>query len=402
LTIILSVATTIQSFSQIVFEKGYFVDDSNKKIECLIKNIDWKNNPTKFEYMLSQNAIVKIASIDSIKEFGIVNVSKYIRSIVKIDRSSDDITRMSSDKKPNFQEEKLFLKVLIEGKASLFLYEFNNLTRFFYSVSDSEIKQLVFKNYLIYDKISQNVYFKQQLFLDLNCQTIKLYEAENLEYTKQDLKRFFIKYHECSNFTYINLESSQKKGKFNLSFRPGFNYSNLIIQNSTSDSRDVKFDYEPRFRLGIEAEFILPYNKNKWGIIIEPVYQNYKSTKLKKKNDVNGGVLVSNINYQSIELPIGVRQYYFLNDKSKLFTDISFLFDFTKNSSIIFKSVNGDFLNTLKVSSRRNLGLSLGYKYNHKYAISMKYQTNRNILSNYLSWDSRYKTISIIMGYTLN
>ena len=40
----------LQSYSQIIFENGYFIDESNNRIECLIKNIDWKNNPTEFEY----------------------------------------------------------------------------------------------------------------------------------------------------------------------------------------------------------------------------------------------------------------------------------------------------------------------------------------------------------------
>ena len=39
--------------AQISFEKGYYIDNSNQKVDCLIKNVDWKNNPTSFEYKLS-------------------------------------------------------------------------------------------------------------------------------------------------------------------------------------------------------------------------------------------------------------------------------------------------------------------------------------------------------------
>ena len=72
---------TILSFncySQISFEKGYYIDNSNQKTNCLIKNIDWKNNPTQFEYKLSENSESKKKTIESIKEFGINNISKYI------------------------------------------------------------------------------------------------------------------------------------------------------------------------------------------------------------------------------------------------------------------------------------------------------------------------------------
>ena len=61
----------IKSFSQIIFENGYFIDDSDSKIECLIKNIDWKNNPTEFEYKLSPNEAIQKATIQTVKEFGI-------------------------------------------------------------------------------------------------------------------------------------------------------------------------------------------------------------------------------------------------------------------------------------------------------------------------------------------
>ena len=39
-----------ESFGQIKYEKGYFINNENKKIECLIKNKDWKNNPSEFSY----------------------------------------------------------------------------------------------------------------------------------------------------------------------------------------------------------------------------------------------------------------------------------------------------------------------------------------------------------------
>jgi len=397
----LSVILSIKSFSQIIFENGYFINDSNQKIECLIKNIDWENNPTEFEYMLSQDKIAQKESVETVKEFGINGVSKYIRTTVKIDRSSDEINNMSSEKNPNFQEEQLFLKVLIEGKASLFLYKDGNLTKFFYNLNDSEIKQLVYKCYLIHNYIAHNNYFKQQLFIDLKCQAIILNDVEHLKYTKKDLERFFIKYNECNSSSYINYESEQKKDFFNLSFRPGLNYSNLAIQNSISDSRDIDFDNKFSFRFGIEAEYILPFNKNKWGIIIEPTYQYYKSEKTTETNNISGGILVSKVNYQSIELPIGVRHYFFFNDKSKIFADISYIFDSSTNSLIMFTRIDGSILNSLEVKSRTNLGLGIGYKYKDKYSLGIRYQTSREILGDYLLWNSSYKTFSIIFGYSL-
>ncbi len=51
--VIAIIILSVNGYSQISYEEGYYVDNSSQKINCLIKNIDWKNNPTKFEYKMS-------------------------------------------------------------------------------------------------------------------------------------------------------------------------------------------------------------------------------------------------------------------------------------------------------------------------------------------------------------
>ena len=390
-----------ESYSQIIFENGYFIDESNNKIECLIKNVDWKNNPTEFEYKFSQNDTVHKATFKTVKEFGIYNVSKYIRAKTNIDKSSEQIDKMSSERNPNFQEELLFLKVLIEGKASLFLYIDGNLTRFFYKLNDSEIQQLVYKRYLIDDKILENNSFKQELFLKLKCEEIVLNDIKNLRYSNRDLEKLFIKYNKCTGSDYINYKTKQNKDLFNLTFRPSLNYSSLEIQNSVLGFNDIDFRNKLGIRFGIEAEFILPFNKNKWGIIVEPTYQYFKSEQSKETGNVSGGILVSRIDYKSIELPVGIRYYFCLNDKSKLFTNISYVFDFSNNSSIKFLRNDDSMISELEIKSRRNLALGIGYKYKNRYSMEIRYNTNREILSDYLYWSSNYSSLNIIFGLSM-
>lgn len=390
-----------ESYSQIIFENGYFIDESNNKNECLIKNVDWKNNPTEFEYKFSQNDTVHKATFKTVKEFGIYNVSKYIRAKTNIDKSSEQIDKMSSERNPNFQEELLFLKVLIEGKASLFLYIDGNLTRFFYKLNDSEIQQLVYKRYLIDDTILENNSFKQELFLKLKCEEIVLNDIKNLRYSNRDLEKLFIKYNKCTGSDYINYKTKQNKDLFNLTFRPSLNYSSLEIQNSVLGFNDIDFRNKLGIRFGIEAEFILPFNKNKWGIIVEPTYQYFKSEQSKETGNVSGGILVSRIDYKSIELPVGIRYYFCLNDKSKLFTNISYVFDFSNNSSIKFLRNDDSMLDELEIKSRRNLALGIGYKYKNRYSMEIRYNTNREILSDYLYWSSNYSSLNIIFGLSM-
>ncbi len=144
-------------------------------------------------------------------------------------------------------------------------------------------------------------------------------------------------------------------------------------------------------------------------ILIEPTYQSFKSQKTTDVNPiyVTGGKLITTVDYNSIEMPLSVRHYFFLTANSKIFITTSFIFDYIPKSTIEFKRADNSLLNTLNSNPleidkfRYNFALGFGYKFMDKYIIEMRYQTNRQILENYASWDSQYKTISIIFGYTL-
>jgi hypothetical protein len=395
------IISSIELHSQIVFENGYFINESNEKVECLIKNMDWEYNPTEFEYKLSPNETIQKTTIQNVKEFGINNVSKYIRAKINIDRSSEQLDKLSTQRNPEFQEELLFLKVLIEGQASLFLYTDGNLTRFFYKKNDSEISQLIYKSYLVDNQCLQNNYFKQQLLMQLSCEGTQLDDLKHIDYKKKDLEEIFIKYHECTSSNYTQFEQKQTKDLFNLNIRPGLNYSSLAIQNTTKSASKTDLGNSIGLRFAIEAEFILPFNKNKWGIIIEPTYQNYKSEKKESKSNVSGGVLISKVDYKSIELPIGVRHYFYLNDNSKLFTNISYVRDFAMNSSIKFLRNDGALLDELKIKSRSNFALGVGYNYKKRYSLEIRYNTNREVLSDYMYWQSDYNSLNVILGFSI-
>lgn len=155
---------SIYSQSQITFEKGYYITNADQKVDGFIKNMDWKNNPDSFEFKLVQNDKSEMVSILSIREFGIDMISKFIKSTVEMDRSSDNLNKLTKDKEPSFKKELLLLKVLVEGKASLFSYQDGNLTRYFYKMENSDIQQLVYKTYLNpKNRKLKNTHFRKQV-----------------------------------------------------------------------------------------------------------------------------------------------------------------------------------------------------------------------------------------------
>lgn len=399
LLLILMTILSLNCYSQITFEKGYYINNSGQKVDCLIKNIDWKNNPTEFEYRLSENDEQKKVGINSVKEFGIHNISKYSRHLVNIDRSSKVFAEMSNIKNPIYKQEQLFLRVLVEGTASLFRYEDGNLKRYFYKMDDSDVKPLIFKIFKTSEgKVAENNAYKQQLWNDLKCQGISMKDIENLYYSKNELVNFFVKYNICKKSNFINFNNSTKKDWFNLSLKSQLNSSSLKIQNSNSNERKADFGNQLAIRFGVEAEFILPYNNNKWAIIIEPTYQQFKSES--EIFDIPTPTVPIDtkvkVEYSSIEVPIGIRHYMFLNRYSKLFIDAFIIIDFDSNSIIDFEK-----LPDLEIVTNNNLAFGFGYKYNNKYSLELRYATSRNLLSTQSSWSSDYESLSLIFGYTM-
>src|SRR5690606_28302403 len=121
------------------------------------------------------------------KEFGIDNISKYIREIVNIDRSGESINNLSRDKNPILNKEELFLKVLVEGKSNLYEYVDGNLRRYFYTKENADIEQLIFKSYRTEEgNIGRNNKFREQLWVDLKYPDFKISKIESVDYNKRD------------------------------------------------------------------------------------------------------------------------------------------------------------------------------------------------------------------------
>lgn len=395
---------TSTCIAQITFDKGYYIDNSDNKVECLIKNMDWRNNPISIEYKLSEGSESFKVDINSVKEYGIYNISKYIRRTVKIDKTSGNYSNLSYNKNPKFNDEQLFLRVLIEGESNLYEYMGDFGLRYFYNFKNSKIEQLVYKSYKTADnRIGKNNLFRQQLWKDLKCSTIKLDKVESLEYNRHSLINFFIRYNECSNSNSINYNYKQNKDLFNLTLRPRIRSSFFSFENSADTYKNTNFGRDIGFGFGVEAEFILPFNKNKWGIIFEPTFQNFKSEKTTEVGfSISGGKLISEINYNYVEIPLGVRHYFFVNNNSKIFINISYVLSFSTNSKVQLKRDDNSSLTSTEIQSPlNNLAFGIGYKLNDKFGLEINYQTSRDIFENDAFWSSEYNSMSIIFGYSL-
>ncbi|MEH6765770.1 MAG: outer membrane beta-barrel protein [Aequorivita antarctica] len=378
--------------AQVNYEAAYYINNSGETVTGFIKNEGWKNNPSQIEFKKSNAAEGELLKIDAVSEFGIENKLKYIRAKVAIDRSTDDDNYLTSIKAPKLEEENLFLKVLIEGDATLYVYEDNNLLRFFYNTETVPVEQLIYKRYKAYPTvIGKNEQYKQQLYNNLKCETINIGMANKLEYDQSELVRYFKTYNKCRNAIIADYELAEPKGDFNLTVRPSIRSASFSFNNAVANKKNATFDTKTSFNFGLEFEYVIPYKRNKWALILEPTYQSYKPSP-----EITEGGQGVEVNYSSIEVPFGLRHYFFLNDKSKLFANASFVIDLVLDSK--FAIEYGD---DLDITSGNSLALGAGYKYNNKYSVEVRYQTDRTLLADYNAYTSKYNSFSLLLGYTL-
>ncbi len=175
------------------FVKGYFVDNDSIVTECYIKNLDWRQNPTEFAYKIDLASEEELEStISKVQEFAIGTIVKYKRFNTKIERSSMDINKLNKTREPQWRQEQLFLKVLVEGDANLYVYVDNAVQKYFFDTKTLPIEQLVQIRYLDNDNISTNYYsyYKQQLSNNVNCKNAAAY-FKNLKYDTSALTNHF-------------------------------------------------------------------------------------------------------------------------------------------------------------------------------------------------------------------
>lgn len=390
-------------YSQKLYVQGYFLKNRGEKTECFIENKDWESNPKEIVFKLTDNSKPIKISIDSISVFEINGYDKYVCKYVQIDKSSEDISNLSSEKNPVWQTEKLALKVLTEGKASLYMYRNPDISRFFYTVNDSAIRQLEYKSYRAKNVnetmfVGTNNNFRQQLFVEVNNPAYK-YDLSKLNYEEKELKTYFEQYN--AQFLPTNttpIKQRVKRDSFKAAIMVGINHSSLIIINATDSRYNKNFGSLISPMFGAEFEFALPFFNNTWSLIVQPIYNSKISEKLQKESDPHGQQINSEYSYQGIDIPLGVRYRYSVNNKLKINATAYItngMLSWSKTSIRIYYM-------DLDVStvSAQCYSVSIGADYN-KLGIELKYTAGQNFLKEHTAWSSEFDVFSLAFKYRL-
>ncbi|MFM7854356.1 MAG: hypothetical protein ACKO96_21155, partial [Flammeovirgaceae bacterium] len=284
------------TFCQTVFEAGYFITNNDERIDCLIGNYEWINNPTDFSYKFVGNDETLVKKIFEVKEFGIRNSYKFIRATVNIDLSTDDPRNLSTNRNPIWKKDTVYLKVLIEGKASLYSLQNGNLFRYFYNIDGKEINQLIYKrHFLSAGVIAVNNSFQQQLFNEVRCSTTQIKDVNKLAYKENHLTKYFIGFLACNgDMSQLNKVRKSRIRNINACLGTGTQFN--LNSNSLNRSLTLTVEFE---------SFVT--NKKKWSFFLDPTAYIISS----------GSTLLL--------LSFGTRYYLRFNNRTGLFLNLSLI-----------------------------------------------------------------------------
>lgn len=404
------------SYSQITFERGYFINNGNSRTDCFIENMDWKNNPTSFSYKLNlADKQTLQENIKNVKEFAIDQQSLYRKFQVLIERSQTTTVSQSYDKNPKWNDETIFLKAIVIGNANLYVYQEGNLTKFFYETPTVPIEQLVMIEYLDNERLAQNNLFRQQLFNNVKCEKMATSVFENIRYSLNSLSSHFITYNDCTSekkepiVNYQLFDTKRKKTNFRL--MAGFYIASLQV-----DDPYVVYDASTKVsenivKIGFDSEFFLPFNKNTWSIFLNPMYSNFNSNKnydgrINNPGFAENGTTINydiEARYTQIEVPFGLRYYKYITPSSKVFLNAAYVLGFTLSDSQVKITNNNNLVNAdspvLLFQNRNGLAFGLGFCY-QRVSAEVRYNSTRDPTDSSL-WQAKYSTLGLNFGFII-
>ncbi len=377
------------AFAQMSYEAGYYIDNAGEKVEGFIKNVDWKRNPKDFSFKKSLSESPRTLFIEDVQAFEVIDQIKYIRRLILVDKSTDYRYQLNDSMVPENEYDEVFLRVIVEGNASLYELRTNYNTRFYVSVNGSTVEQLEFKRFKIDNHdIETNDAYQDQLYELIVCSSIDEDRFFSLEYTRSVLEDFFIEMNTClgsSSKRYI----VQKRERYNIMIGPRLVYNSLYINDSNAH-RSYDFGKSMSISFSAELELFLPYYNNRMAFFIGVSHLEFEF-----EHTADFGY--ASIKHRSISVPAGLRLSYYLSEKSRLFLQAGASYTFKNNT--YFKS---DYRNNItETTPVWNVLIGSGIVISDQINVQVNVEPWKEFFMVIRTMDLDYTSVSLTTSYHL-
>lgn len=407
-TLLFSLALSISASAQRDFERGYFIDDNDNKLECLIQNEKWLFSPEEVFYKLNENSEVKSFTVENCKEFKIGDEGVFMRVSADFPITQSKLKKKELNSNPELLQKTAFVQNIVKGNASLFWFVDNNGIVYLYSKNGGAIKPLLYKKYILEDlKIKENNIFRTQLIKDFECGNQPI--IQKTEYRRKSIIKYFEFLNQCSGDG--NYEVFERTAKQKANFLITLKVWAGMQQNSyetetTNPPRTYSFEDEIGAKFGGELEAFFPYfGYKKASVFLSVQFSKVGNTFTFPPNDVNERFFEAD--YSVIEVALGGRYYFELAEKSSLFVDLALAANVYSNSIINETTTS----NITGLSSTEEIGTSfddrlggsfgLGYSYNKRIYLRLGLLATQNVLDNSRFIEDKLSRINLSLGYAL-
>jgi hypothetical protein len=296
---------------------------------------------------------------------------------------------------------------VVEGEAILYSYTKEYNTKFFLKTKDTqEPEQLMFKKYQAADgAMTENNGFRQQLYNEVKCPGQTHKDFSDVLYDKKQLSDVVKNYNNCHDVKSKEYYNGLKResgfsytiiaGIYNLKF----GLKGAEVEMGAQDN--IKFGFGAEAAYTFRSENISLFAGLEYELMSSKLENSYKQpfNTVHKKYEIVGSAL---------NFYFGPRYNLIINPRNKVFFDlapgISVPFgDISETTTVITDTGNSYAGNAsqyeLKPGFYCNLGV--GYAFDEKYGIALRYQTRRDFLDDvYSSYKTDITRLGIILRYT--
>lgn len=376
------------SQAQNSYMTGYVISLDSTRIDGLIRNLDWKNNPGSIKFKETSDSDPVTFSPGEILEFGLDDV-RYGAYTVEIDRTPENHQLINSIRDPDNERLSLFLKYVVNAPVSLLQYRESRMDRYFYLTDGSnEPQQLIYKKYYTDSRnVAENNYYQQQLLNNVNCGGTTLEDLERVPYSERGLVKYFIRYNSCQ-YGLKEVESEKNRLQVQMAIRGGMSFLKMTVWNyETNEYLDFPVVSSPL--VGFEGEVFSNFNRGKWSIILGGSFHQFSKKITYEDNDYEVG-------YPSLEWTLGYRYYMHFSPKLSAYLNAMIVIDspldpsFTKNSEDL-----------VEIQSRHFYGLGAGFQFNRKFKLDFRVSLEHGILADEKLYFSDYSGLAVTASYVL-
>lgn len=417
LLLLLSLITGI-SFGQIKFEPGYIIMDNGTITPCQVKNRDWRLTPKEFECRASENAVPYEATLKNTTEVGVAN-RVFTKYTVDIEQSNSELAYLDDKEYTKYKSLTVFLELLVDGEIRLYKYHNRGIPKYFYKQQGGQPIPLEYKMYKQGTKILYNRTYKSTLQQLMGSRITQTELFRTVEYNDTDLITLFRQYNGVTTPVTQDISPAGAKadttavasgrpqitkGKVSARIGAGIILQSLKTANPAPNEDDFDFGSKANALFTVEGEWLLPFNRNKWGLFLGVTRQTYSNSgKGTLGTPENGYTSTWKADYHAWDFSIGGRYYMYLNTATRLFANAGYIYSLNdKDDALQHRYTNtfGTYEREYKAYRRQSsvfVGAGISWK---KFALEARYYGKRDLYAISFNAISKLQGVGLLATYS--